>query len=146
MSDPNIIPRLQKLNMPPSDYYPYHQPVTIPEVTCDACGSFEKVHRFTVVIGVTESYALCDVCYRQVFRHRCAMCRQYAETVRIRVEDAYGCGYYERFCARCAADDNAMIERGKCELANARCNNERVTDLMSIDEALQRQREQRMKG
>lgn len=132
--------------MPPTNYYPYHQPVTMPEVTCDACGSFEKVHRFTVVIGVTERYALCDVCYRQVFRHQCAMCRQFVETERIRVRDAYGCAYYERFCARCAADENAMIERGKCGLANTRRNNERVTDLISIEEAIQREREQRKKG
>ena len=59
------------------------------------------------------------------------------------MQDAHGHGCYRQICDDCAADDNMMVERGKCELANARTNYERVTDLTMADEMIRRQRENR---
>lgn len=146
MPDPTIIPRLQKLNMPPQSYNPFRQPKNMPEITCDACGSFRETIGYSAIHGVIKTHVLCGECRALVFRQRCAMCRQFAETTRIRMEDAYGCGYYEDFCDDCAADDNAMIERGKCDVAYVRRNYERVTDLIAVEEAIQREREKHMKG
>lgn len=59
------------------------------------------------------------------------------------MRDAHGHGYYGQICDACAADDNMMVERGKCEIANARANYDRVTDLTGVDEMIRRQRENR---
>jgi len=81
----------------------------------------------------------------QAIRHRCAMCRQHVPTRAVRFQDAYGNGYYEQICDVCAADENMMHDRGKCELAHARTNYERVTDMTGVDEMIRRHRE-KMKG
>lgn len=78
----------------------------------------------------------------KAIRHRCAMCRQYVPTQSVRFQDAHGHAYREEICDACAADENMMYERGKCGLANARANYERVTDLIKVDEAIRRQRQQ----
>lgn len=145
MADPSIIPRLQKLNLN-FTLRPWWACANHPSVTCDACGSCKGVDTFEVVIGVSETFALCVECAATAFRYPCEMCRKFTETKLVRLADMFGETHYARLCVPCGADENMLHDRGKCELANTRRNYERITDMSAVEEMLQRQRAAKMKG